>query len=90
MRNGGYRIVNLKGTVLTSGTATKIVGAYEAANNPHGKPTLVSGLVVGDTVYPDFFVVFTNTSGTMYGVTRVNDHPVSFTIASNDNVTVLD
>lgn len=79
---GGYQALNLNGFTFTSGTAQTVIGAYSAINNK--KATLVSGLVVGDSVYPDFYAAFfgNETSITIGGDT------IEISVTSADSVTV--
>lgn len=59
MKKGGYQIVNLKETALTSGTGKTIKGTFEQATGARNKRTIVSGLKVGsNTVTPDFETPF--------------------------------
>lgn len=60
-RNGGYAIMDLKGYAFTSGTA-KNVDLSLFAITQRDKPILISGLKVGDTLYPDFYATFTSTT----------------------------
>ena len=85
---GGYIIVNLKGAPLTSGTAANIPGAYAAARNAYGKPTLISGLVVGDVAYPEFYLPLVESSGNYTGSADIGGETVTISVASGDNVTV--
>lgn len=53
--NGGYQIVDLKGTALSS-TASTIAGTYNAVLNSKNKPIYVQGLKISTTVYNDCFL----------------------------------
>lgn len=88
MRKGGYRIINMKGYALTSGTPANVAGSYESANNPYGKATLVSGLVVSDVAYPDFYSPFLPSGGNMTTSVVIGGDTVTISIASTDDVTV--
>lgn len=85
---GGYRIIDFKKTVLTSGTEGTIEGAYEAVQNPYGKALQITGLVVGDTVYPDFWGVFTEDSDVYTTSLVIGGNTVEIQIEEGDAVTV--
>lgn len=85
---GGYKIIDLKGVSLTSGTQATIPGASEAVQNPYRKNTVVSGLVVGTDVYPDFNAVFTEDSGTFTAGVNIGGNTVDIVISTGDKVTV--
>ena len=53
--NGGYQIVDLKGTALASTNKT-IAGVYNAIKNSNGKPIYVTGLKISTTIYNDCFL----------------------------------
>lgn len=55
IKNGGYQIVDLKETALSS-TASTIAGTYNAVKNSKGKPIYVQGLKISTTVYNDCFL----------------------------------
>lgn len=88
MRKGGYRIINLKGTYFTSGTAAKVTGAYESANNPYDKATMISGLVVAGVEYPDFYAPFIASSGKMTTSVVIGGSTITIAVAPTDDVTV--
>lgn len=88
MRKGGYRIINLKGTSFTSGTAAKVTGAYESANNPYDKATMISGLVVAGVEYPDFYAPFVPSSGNMAASVVIGGSTITIAVAPTDDVTV--
>lgn len=84
MIKGGYKIINLKGVSLKSGVSQNIKGTYESIESNYGKATLLSGLTVNGTDYPDMFVNFT-VSGTNYVATTVAG---TLTISQNDDVKI--
>lgn len=87
-RRGGYKIIDLEGTALTSGTEATIPGVYDAVESTN-KRTVVSGLVVGGEEYNDMEVNFVVSSGDFVGtVTLPDSGSISFVIASDDGVTV--
>lgn len=85
---GGYRIINFKQAALTSGKADNIAGTYAAASNPHGKATLISGLIVGDVVYPEFFAPFVSNAGTMESTVVIGGSSITIAITAGDDVTI--
>lgn len=85
---GGYLIINFKGAALTSGTEANVKGSYAAASNEYGKATLISGLVVGDVAYPEFFAPFVSNAGTYEASVVIGGSTISIEIAAGDNVTV--
>lgn len=88
MRKGGYRIINLKGLALTSGEAANVAGAFNSASNPYGKATLISGLVVSDVVYPDFYAPFVENESSMSTSVIIGGSTIAISIADTDDVTV--
>lgn len=55
MQNGGYKIIDLKNTNLTS-TAKEIAGIYNAIGQNNRKVLLLSGLVINGVELSDVFV----------------------------------
>lgn len=87
-RNGGYTIFNLGSTPRTSGTAFALDGAYGIAASPYGKATLISGLVVGDAVYPDFYAPFVPGDSSYVAKAVIGSDTVTIAVTEDDNVTV--
>lgn len=87
-RNGGYIILNLGSLPRTSGQASALDGAYEIAANPYGKATLISGLVVGDVAYPDFFAPFVAGESSYTAEVVINSNTITIAVDEDDNVTV--
>jgi len=85
---GGYKVIDLKGTAFTSGREASVVGAYEQAANPYGKATMISGLIVSDVVYPDFFAPFVAGENNLSTSVVIGGSTISIVIDSDDNVTV--
>lgn len=85
---GGYKIVNFRKAALTSGEEANIQGAYASAQNPYGKATMVSGMVVGDVEYPDFFAPFIANGQNMQTQIVVGGQNISIVIKNTDDVTV--
>jgi hypothetical protein len=85
---GGYLIIDLKGVSLTSGTATKFDGIAVKVANPYNKATLISGLVVGNVAYADFFAPFVKGENVYSAAVEIGGESITITVATNDNVTV--
>lgn len=84
--NGGYCMIDLSGTDLTSGSKVTITGSYNALKRAMEavKPIVVSGIVAGDEkVSPSYASVATD--GTDF-VATVNTNTI--TVDSSDGVTV--
>ena len=84
MRNGGYKIINLKDVDITS-TAKKVVGIHDDIENSFRKPLLLSGITINGAEKNDAFVAPTVSSGSylfkVYGgtITITSQDMVSFT-----------
>jgi hypothetical protein len=87
-RNGGYIIFNLGSLSRTSGEASTLDGAYEIAANPYGKATLISGLVVGNVAYPDFFAPFVAGESSYTAEVAFGSDTITIAVSEGDNVTV--
>jgi len=87
-RNGGYIILDLGGLPRTSGSASALDGAYEIVSNPYGKATLVSGLVVGDVAYPDFYVPFVAGESSYAAGVVIGSDTITIAVDEDDNITV--
>lgn len=87
MTKGGYQILDLKGTALTSGTEATIEGTYKALSHANGKRVVVSGLKVGSASYSDVEVLFTLSSTTYTGVLVVGTTTITIVVANDDGVT---
>lgn len=85
---GGYIIVDLKGVDFTSGTPEIVEGAYKAASNPWNKAVLISGLQVAGVYYPDIFIPLVPNAGTYEGGAVFGGNTFTFSIASDDSVTI--
>ena len=48
MFKGGYKLIDFKETNITLATPSTIKGVYEAIENNYRKPTLITGLVIGN------------------------------------------
>ena len=84
MRNGGYKIINLKDVNLTS-TTKKVSGIHDDIENSYRKPLLLSGITINGVEKNDAFVAPTISSGSylfkVYGgtITVTSQDMVSFT-----------
>lgn len=85
---GGYRIIDFKRTALTSGEPATIPDIFEAVTNPYGKALQVTGLVVGDVVYPDFYAVFVADSDVYDASLVIGGNSVEIRIEAPNSVTV--
>lgn len=85
MRQGGYKIINLKGINITS-QGVKFDGVYDAIKGTR-KPTVLSGLVTGSTEYPDMAVLFNpDTNGSYKYSFNYNGKSIDLTITKEDVV----
>lgn len=88
MNKGGYKIIDFKNVKLTVGGAgVTIPGIFEAVKNTYRKATLLSGLIIGDTVYPDEFGLF-DLNGSSYktvihGTTTITITPADLVTVTN-------
>lgn len=87
-RKGGYIILNLNGTPFTSAEAEMVPGAYEVVANLYGKATLISGLVVGDVAYPDFFAPFIEGADSFAAAVVIGGNAIDIAVDDDNNVTV--
>lgn len=90
MIKGGYKIVNFKGIPLTSGSASTIKDTYAEMSNSYNKATIISGLVVGNVSYPDFFAPFVANEGVYETDVVISGHNLTIRVAANDRVTVTE
>lgn len=85
MRQGGYKIINLKGINITS-QGVKIDGIYESIKGTR-KPTVLSGLVTNSTEYPDMAVLFKLDTDGSYKYSFVyNGYSIALTVTKEDVV----
>lgn len=73
MKKGGYQIIDLKDTPLTTDSGAMVIDGLYSLIESTNKTILVSGIVIDGVEYNDTFVEFTedgsNYVGTMYGKT---------------------
>lgn len=83
MKNGGYKIIDLKDVSL-NGTAKKVEGIHDEIENSYRKPILLSGITIDGVEKNDAFVAPTVSSGSylfkVYGgtITVTSEDMVSF------------
>lgn len=85
---GGYKLINFKKYALTSGEPAAIVGIYISIANSYNKATMISGLVVGDVEYPDFFAPFIAGEGNFSSHVVIDTASITIEVDTDDNVTV--
>lgn len=85
-RKAGYKVLNLKGTDLSSASFT-LDGVYESIEGNYYKALLLSGIVINSVEKADVFVTAEVDSNANY-VIKAYDKTI--TIASDDTVTVAD
>lgn len=83
MKNGGYKIIDLKDVNLST-TPVVIAGIYNRVKDNYRKPILLSGIVIGGVEMADCFVDL-HVSSTSY-VGAVYNYTI--TITSDDKVSV--
>lgn len=88
MKKGGYQILDLKRTPLTSGESANISGAFDAIKNANGKRVVVSGLTVADKDYSDFECYFNAGENIFEGSIELFADSITISIALGDDVTV--
>lgn len=85
---GGYRIIDFKNTALTSGEQASIENLYQQVKNPYKKACIVSGLIVSDIEYPDFYAVFFPDSENYSAGVVISGKTLTIEVTPDDNVTV--
>lgn len=87
MKKGGYKIIDFKGTPITTSAVT-IKGIHKAIESTN-KRTVVSGLVKSGVEYDDFDCLFTSSSnGSFVGAALCGAQKLTITVTSADSVTV--
>lgn len=79
MKIGGYQIIDLENRNFTIGVGMQYKGLYEKIEGTR-KPTLVSGVQIGNTEYHDMFITFVAAGSTFVG---------QFTLREGDTVAVI-
>lgn len=90
MLKGGYRIIDLKGNNLEPDVAATvetviIPGIHDAIEGSHGKPLMLSGIVIDGVEKNDQYIVFTVSSGTYTAPIEGG----TLTITSDDEVSIV-
>lgn len=84
MVKGGYKIINLKDTVINADGGTTIAGIYEEIEHNYRKPLLLSGIIIENVEKPDVFISVTNTDGSF----NFDAYGKKYTITNADLVTI--
>lgn len=82
---GGYKIIDLKNTNFTLGTAITIEGVHERVENNY-KALLVEDFQIGGVEQVAQFVTFASSGGNLVG--NLNNGTQTITITSADAVTI--
>lgn len=85
---GGYQIIDLRDTAFTSGEESSIENIYKLVSSPYQKPTLISGLIVSDVVYPDFYAPFITNGNNATTRVVIGTSTITIAVTSDDNITV--
>lgn len=95
MAKGGYQILDLKKSTLTSGTKKTIAGSFDALDRSSQKRVVISGMKVSTTEYNDieaYFIPSVNVStGKVTGYNAaltIGAASVAVNVANDDGVTV--
>lgn len=84
MVKGGYKIIDLKDTVINADGGTTIAGIYEEIEHNYRKPLLLSGIIIDNVEKPDVFISITNTDGNF----SFSAYGKTYTVANSDLVTI--
>ena len=95
MKKGGYQILDLKNTSLTSGTKSTVKGSFDALDRASKKRVVISGMKVGTTEYNDvdaYFIpsvsVSTGKATGYNSALSIGTSSVSVNVTNDDGVTV--
>lgn len=83
---GGYKIIDLKNTDFTPGTASTVPGTYEAIEHNYRKATLVTGIIVSGVEKFAGYVIFKATDNTFTGTFGT----YTITVTHEDAVTITE
>lgn len=83
---GGYKLISLKGTAFTLGTAAVVKGIYNAIVNSYHKHLILCDIVVGGTQLNDCELIVQKSGDDFVG--EVYGH--SITIEDDDKVTIAE
>ena len=92
MFKGGYKLIDFKENNIVLATPTTIRGVYDAIEHNYRKPTLITGLVIGNAEKEDIFVNFEhgeNVYNGLLGMTA-NNKVLFITITNDDAVTITE
>lgn len=84
MKNGGYKIIDLKDTNLTTSASATLSGIYEAIESNYRKPILLSGIVINGVEKADAFVTV-NVSNSNFVISNL--YGMNLTITDEDAIT---
>lgn len=89
---GGYTIIDFKNVALTTDDTTgkAIAGVYGRIEGNHNKPILISGLVLDNVEYDDFFVNFAVSSTDFVAAVYLGTTLKTITIDDDDVVVIED
>ena len=95
MTKGGYQVLDLKKSTLTSGTKKTIAGSFDALDRASQKRVVISGMKVSTTEYNDidaYFIPSVNVStGKAIGYNAsltIGAASIAVNVANDDGVTV--
>lgn len=95
MAKGGYQILDLKKSTLTSGTKKTVAGSFDALDRASQKRVVISGMKVSTTEYNDieaYFIPSVNVStgkATGYNAAiTIGASSIAVNVANDDGVTV--
>lgn len=92
MRQGGYKIIDLKEYNFTSATkvnaaTSRLTGIYSAIESTN-KRHVVSGLVVGGVEIDDFNALFAVESSSMVAKVNYGNKTIAMKVDADDSVTI--
>ena len=92
MFKGGYKLIDFKENNIVLDKQTNIKGVYDAIEHNYRKPTLITGLVIGNVKKEDTFVNFEHGENAYNGLLgmRANGKVLFITITNNDVVTITE
>lgn len=92
MFKGGYKLIDFKENNIALTVPTTIKGVYDAIEHNYRKPTLITGLVIGNVEKEDTFVNFEhgeNEYSGLLGMTA-SDKVLFIKITNEDAVTITE
>lgn len=90
MFKGGYKLIDFKENNIVLGTPTTIKGVYDAIEHNYRKPTLITGLVIGNVEKEDTFVNFEHGENVYNGLLGMTaSGKVSYITITNDDVVTI-